>query len=53
MTTNQIFIQSLYEAVFALSDICCPFSVYTRVGHIPVDPDCVSLAELIQLLVLP
>ena len=39
----------LYEAVFGLSDICCPFSVYSRIGHILVDLDGVSLAELIKV----
>lgn len=39
----------LYEAVFALSSIDGPFSVYTRVGHVLVDPDCASLSELVQV----
>lgn len=33
---------------FALSRVDNPFSVYTRVGHVLVDPDCAS-SELVQV----
>ena len=39
----------LYEAIFALSNVDSPFSVYTCVGHVLVDPDCASLSELVQV----
>ena len=44
-----ITLQALYEAVFALSSVDTPFSVYTRVGHVLVDPDCASLQELVKV----
>ena len=43
------FMQALYEAVFALSDVDWPFSVYTRVGHVLLDPNSASLSEIVQL----
>ena len=39
----------LYEAIFALRNVDKPFSVYTLVGHVLVDPDCASLSELVEV----
>ena len=44
-----IHIQDLYEAVFALSSVDQPFSVYTRVGHVLVDHNSAALSELVQV----
>lgn len=32
-----------------MSNVDKPFSVYTRVGHVLVDPDCASLSELVEV----
>ena len=41
--------QALYEAVFAMSDLDRPFRIFTRVGHIAVDPAGSSLCDIVKM----
>lgn len=44
-----VFTQALYAAAFSMSDICHPFSIYTQVDHVAVDPFGSSLAALVKV----
>ena len=41
--------QALYEAVFVMSDLDHPFRIFTRVGHIAVDPAGSSLHDVVKM----